>query len=176
MTVSLRAEYAVDSIPLDQLHGSSSPDDAQKELQFFFPQEHTLALIKPAAVKEHKGKFASQNLVMILTKENAVEEWRQLMGPADPEIAKMTSPESIRAQFAQDILSNAVHGSSNKEHALKSIDMIRSMKARKNSLHTFLTVPIVFNVTSYFKELPEKIFLLWMGHLLLQAFLQQKLD
>ncbi|XP_025957939.1 thioredoxin domain-containing protein 3 [Dromaius novaehollandiae] len=166
---SLRAEYAVDSIPLDQLHGSSSPDDAQKELQFFFPQEHTLALIKPAAVKEHKDDImqkvkdagftiskikeaaltrematqfykdhegkpffeplvtcmtAGPSVVMILTKENAVEEWRQLMGPADPEIAKMTSPESIRAQFAQDILSNAVHGSSNKEHALKSIECV----------------------------------------------------
>ncbi|XP_067148542.1 thioredoxin domain-containing protein 3 [Apteryx mantelli] len=166
---SLRAEYAFDSTPLDQLHGSSSPDDAQKELQFFFPQEHTLALIKPAAVKEHKDdimqkvkdagftiskikeaaltrEMATQfykdhegkpffeplvtcmttgpSVIMILTKENAVEEWRQLMGPTDPEIAKVTSPESIQAQFAQDILSNAVHGSSNKEHALRSIECV----------------------------------------------------
>ncbi|NWI19157.1 TXND3 protein, partial [Crypturellus soui] len=154
---SLRAEYAVDSVPIDQLHGSSSPGDAQKELKFFFPQEHTLALIKPDAVKEHKGDImqkvkdagfaiskikeasltremamqfykdhegkpfydslvtcmtAGPSVVMVLTKENAVEEWRQLMGPTDPEEAKLTSPESIRAQFAQDILSNAVHGSS----------------------------------------------------------------
>ncbi|KAM8810401.1 thioredoxin domain-containing protein 3 [Eudromia elegans] len=166
---SLRAEYAVDSISLDQLHGSSSPGDARKELQFFFPQEHTLALIKPDAVKEHKGDImqkvkdagftiskikeaaltremamqfykdhegkpfyeslvtcmtAGPSVVMVLTKENAVEEWRQLMGPTDPEIAKLTSPESIRAQFAHDILSNAVHGSSNQEHALKSIECV----------------------------------------------------
>ncbi|XP_009814995.2 thioredoxin domain-containing protein 3 [Gavia stellata] len=166
---SLRAKYAVSNIPIDQLHGSSTPDDAQKELQFFFPQEHTLALIKPAAAKkhkddimqkvkdagfaiskikeealtrematqfykDHKGKpFFEQlvtcmtegpSVIMILTKENAVEEWRQLMGPTDPEVAKETSPESIRAQFAQDILSNAVHGSSNREHALKSIECV----------------------------------------------------
>lgn len=56
ITLSLRAKYAVNNIPIDQLHGSSTPDDAQKELQFFFPQEHTLALIKPAAAKKHKGK------------------------------------------------------------------------------------------------------------------------
>ncbi|XP_006029805.1 thioredoxin domain-containing protein 3 isoform X2 [Alligator sinensis] len=166
---SLRAEYAIDNVPLNQLHGSSSPDQAQKELDFFFPMEHTLAVIKPSALKEHKddiirevtnagfivskmketcfthemaeqfyknheGKpFFDQlvncmsegpSMVMILSKENAVEEWRQLMGPADPEAAKMCSPNSIRAQFAQDILRNAVHGSSNKEHALKSIEYV----------------------------------------------------
>ncbi|KAM6210823.1 thioredoxin domain-containing protein 3 [Sarcoramphus papa] len=166
---SLRAKYAVNNIPIGQLHGSSTPDDAQKELQFFFPQEHTLALIKPAAAmkhkddimqkvkdagftiskikeealthematqfyKDHKGKpFYEQlvtcmtegpSVIMVLTKENAVEEWRQLMGPTDPEVAKETSPESIRAHFAQDILSNAVHGSSNREHALKSIECV----------------------------------------------------
>ncbi|NXF32991.1 TXND3 protein, partial [Nyctibius bracteatus] len=155
---SLRAMYALNDVPIDQLHGSSTPDDAQKELEFFFPQEHTLALIKPDAAKKHKddimqkvkdagftiskikeealtremamqfykdheGKPFFEDLVtcmtegpsviMILSKENAVEEWRQLIGPSDPEVAKETSPESIRAQFAQDILSNAVHGSSN---------------------------------------------------------------
>ncbi|CAM9206269.1 unnamed protein product [Bubo scandiacus] len=166
---SLRAKYAVGNIPIGQLHGSSTPDDAEKELQFFFPREHTLALIKPDAAKKHKddimqkvkdagfaiskikeealtrematqfykdheGKpFFNQlvtcmtegpSVIMVLTKENAVEDWRQLMGPTDPEMAKATSPESIRAQFAQDILSNAVHGSSDREHALSSIECI----------------------------------------------------
>uniref|UniRef100_A0A8D0HJL0 NME/NM23 family member 8 n=1 Tax=Sphenodon punctatus TaxID=8508 RepID=A0A8D0HJL0_SPHPU len=51
---SLRAEYAVDTMPLNQLHGSSSADTAQKELEFFFHVEHTLAVIKPTALKEHK--------------------------------------------------------------------------------------------------------------------------
>ncbi|KAM9257857.1 LOW QUALITY PROTEIN: thioredoxin domain-containing protein 3 [Cariama cristata] len=165
---SLRAKYAVNNIPIDQLHGSSTPDAAQKELRLFFPQEHTLAFIKPAAAKQHKDdimqkvdagftiskikeaalsrEMAAQfykdhkgkpffeqlvtcltegpSVIMILTKENAVEDWRQLMGPIDPEVAKETSPESIRAQFAQDILSNAVHGSSDREHALKSIQCV----------------------------------------------------
>ena len=46
------------------------------------------------------------------------------MGPTDPEVAKESCPESIRAQFAQNILSNAVHGSSNREHALESIEYV----------------------------------------------------
>lgn len=54
--LSLRAKYAVENVPIAQLHGSSTPDDARKELEFFFPQEQTLALIKPDAAKDHKGK------------------------------------------------------------------------------------------------------------------------
>ncbi|OWK59223.1 Thioredoxin domain-containing protein 3 [Lonchura striata] len=163
---SLRAQYAIENVPINQLHGSSTPSDAQKELEFFFPEEQTFALIKPDAAKTHKdeimkkvkeagfsiskvkeqaltremaahfykdheGKpfyeelvnFMTQgpSVIMVLSKENAVEEWRKLMGPTNPEEAKKTSPKSIRAQFAHDILSNAVHGSSNVEHAERSI-------------------------------------------------------
>ncbi|XP_033375491.1 thioredoxin domain-containing protein 3 [Parus major] len=163
---SLRAQYAFENIPINQLHGSSTLSDAQKELEFFFPEEQTLALIKPEAAKTHKDEIMNKvkeagfniskikeqaltremaaqiykdhqgkpffeelvncmtegpSVIMVLSKENAVEEWRNLMGPADPEEAKKTCPESIRAQFAHDILSNAVHGSSNVEHAERSI-------------------------------------------------------
>uniref|UniRef100_A0A8D2QE73 Nucleoside diphosphate kinase-like domain-containing protein n=1 Tax=Zonotrichia albicollis TaxID=44394 RepID=A0A8D2QE73_ZONAL len=165
---SLRAEFAFEHLPINQLHGSSTPSDAQKELQFFFPEEHTFAVIKPDAAtpkdeilkkvkeagfniakikeqaltremalhfyKDHEGKpffddlvnFMTQgpSVIMVLTKENAVEEWKKLMGPTDPEEAKKTCPESIRAQFANDILANSVYGSSDIEQAERNIQFV----------------------------------------------------
>lgn len=43
------------------------------------------------------------------------------MGPTDPEEARLLSPDSIRAQFGENILKNAVHGPSDMEEAMKTI-------------------------------------------------------
>ncbi|EPY80797.1 thioredoxin domain-containing protein 3 [Camelus ferus] len=82
--------------------------------------------------KEHENKdyFESlienmtrgPSLIMILTKWNAVSDWRRLMGPIDPEEAKLLSPDSIRAQFGRSILKNAVHGASNVQEAMDTIN------------------------------------------------------
>ncbi|XP_041807216.1 thioredoxin domain-containing protein 6 [Chelmon rostratus] len=165
----LRAQFAVENEPINQLHGSASHEEAEREISFFFPKKQTLAVIKPDAMeehretileeilgsgfsvtqlkemvlsrqmaeefyKEHKEKpFFSQLvefmcrgpcLMLILTKEDAVEEWRAMMGPTDPDQAKMTSPNSLRARFASDILHNSVHGSSNEQHAEEKIRFI----------------------------------------------------
>uniref|UniRef100_A0A1A8L1B6 Nucleoside diphosphate kinase B n=2 Tax=Nothobranchius pienaari TaxID=704102 RepID=A0A1A8L1B6_9TELE len=165
----LRAQFAVDNEPINQLHGSASPEEAEQEISFFFPKQQTLAVIKPDAMdehrdvilgeirgrgftvtrlketvlsremaeefyKEHREKpFFSQLvdfmcrgpcMMLVLTKENAVEEWRALMGPTDPQKAKETSPESLRARFAADILHNSVHGSSSEQHAEEKIRFI----------------------------------------------------
>ncbi|XP_036593295.1 thioredoxin domain-containing protein 3 isoform X2 [Trichosurus vulpecula] len=63
-------------------------------------------------------------MAMIISKENAVEEWRKLVGPTDPEEARKVAPQSVRAIFGKDILDNAVHVSSTKEHALKTIELL----------------------------------------------------
>lgn len=67
MTLSLRAQYAIENVPINQLHGSSTTSDAQKELEFFFPEEQTFALIKPDAAKTHKGKaFRKYGLYLVM--------------------------------------------------------------------------------------------------------------
>ncbi len=58
-SLSLRAQFAVENEPINQLHGSESQEEAERELNFFFPKQQTLAVIKPDAMEEHKGSFCS---------------------------------------------------------------------------------------------------------------------
>jgi len=50
----------------------------------------------------------------ILEKDNAVEDFRKLIGSTDP---KQAAPGTIRARFADSIAANAVHGSDSDENA-----------------------------------------------------------
>ncbi|XP_056145297.1 thioredoxin domain-containing protein 6 [Lampris incognitus] len=165
----LRAQFAVENEPINQLHGSANTEAAEREIDFFFPKQRTLAVIKPDAMekhqeeileeirgggfsvmqlketvlsrgmaeefyKEHRDKpFFSQLVefmcrgpctMLVLAKENSVEEWRAMMGPKDPMQAKETAPSSLRARFASDILHNSVHGSSTQQHAEEKIRFI----------------------------------------------------
>ena len=47
---SLRAKFALDDTKINMLHGSDSEDQAKRELEFFFPMQQTVAVIKPDAV------------------------------------------------------------------------------------------------------------------------------
>uniref|UniRef100_A0A8I5T9R7 Thioredoxin domain-containing protein 3 n=1 Tax=Pongo abelii TaxID=9601 RepID=A0A8I5T9R7_PONAB len=64
------------------------------------------------------------SMVMILTKWNAVAEWRRLMGPTDPEEAKVLSPDSIRARFGISKLKNIVHGASDAYEAKEVVNRL----------------------------------------------------
>ena len=51
---------------------------------------------------------------MILEKDNAVEDFRKLIGATDP---KKAAPGTIRNLFAKSIEANAIHGSDSDENA-----------------------------------------------------------
>ena len=54
-------------------------------------------------------------VVAVLKKENAVEDYRKLIGSTDPEKAEAGT---IRREFAESMRANAVHGSDSDENAL----------------------------------------------------------
>ncbi|MEX0940384.1 MAG: nucleoside-diphosphate kinase [Candidatus Babeliales bacterium] len=58
-------------------------------------------------------------VVMVLEKENAIQEWRDLMGATDPEKAE---EGTIRKLYGNNIGANAVHGSDSRETAALEIN------------------------------------------------------
>jgi nucleoside diphosphate kinase len=80
---------------------------------------------------EHYGKMFFTNLVsfmsagpvvaLVLAKENAIQDWRLLMGPTNPEEAKELYPDSVRALFGKDNTRNAVHGSDSRISSAREI-------------------------------------------------------
>ncbi len=60
---------------------------------------------------------------MILEKDNAVEDFRTLIGATDP---KKAAPGTIRALFATSIEANAIHGSDSDENAAIESDFFFS--------------------------------------------------
>jgi nucleoside-diphosphate kinase len=85
----------------------------------------------------HKGKPFFESLVefmssgpvfvMILRHENAVEEFRRLIGATDPAKAE---PGTIRKLFAISVQMNAVHGSDSDENAQRESDFFFSTSER----------------------------------------------
>lgn len=85
----------------------------------------------------HKGKPFYDELVKymssgpivaaILEKENAVEDFRKLIGATDPAKA---DPGTIRAVFAKSITANAIHGSDSDENAKIESDFFFSALER----------------------------------------------
>lgn len=57
-------------------------------------------------------------MVQVLEGDNAVANTRELMGATDP---KKAAPGTIRADFAQSIDANAIHGSDSVENAAREV-------------------------------------------------------
>jgi len=83
--------------------------------------------------KEHKDKAfyntlvkyvtSSPALAMELVGENAVYNWRQVIGPTDSNKARETAPESVRARYGTDGTYNAAHGSDSMDSAARELEL-----------------------------------------------------
>ena len=58
-------------------------------------------------------------LVMVLEKENAISQWREVMGATDPALAK---PGTLRQMYGSSVERNATHGSDSPQTAEWEID------------------------------------------------------
>ncbi|XP_060051833.1 thioredoxin domain-containing protein 3 isoform X2 [Erinaceus europaeus] len=63
----LCAKFAMDSLPICQLHGSDSLEAAEREIQLLFPPQNTLAMIKPHVTPKEREE------ILKLIKENGFE-------------------------------------------------------------------------------------------------------
>ncbi|KAI4467527.1 nucleoside diphosphate kinase 7 [Holotrichia oblita] len=54
-----------------------------------------------------------------LVGSNVINRWREAMGPTDPEVARKTAPQTLRARYGESLAANAFHGSDSFELAVK---------------------------------------------------------
>jgi nucleoside-diphosphate kinase len=86
----------------------------------------------PGDHRQHAAHLASDIVVaMELVGDDAVNTWLGLMGPDDPQEAKSQAPGSIRGAIGQDVVRNAVHGSSDPGAAAREIDFFFLDKTQK---------------------------------------------
>lgn len=53
----MRSEFDVATSSVNQLHGASTQEQAEKELAKFFPMEQTVAVLKPGLAPEKKAEI-----------------------------------------------------------------------------------------------------------------------
>lgn len=93
-------------------------------------EDHVSAMEWKRFYSEHEGKAFFDGLIkhmssgpvsiLILEKESAITDYRQLMGATDPTRARKGS---LRAQYGTESPKNAVHGSDSEESAKREIEM-----------------------------------------------------
>uniref|UniRef100_A0A1B6JBJ8 Nucleoside diphosphate kinase n=1 Tax=Homalodisca liturata TaxID=320908 RepID=A0A1B6JBJ8_9HEMI len=83
--------------------------------------------------EEHKNKFFYNRLitsmtsgdceVYVLAKDNAIQDWRKLMGPTKVFQAIFSHPDSLRGMYGLTDTRNATHGSDSMESAAREISI-----------------------------------------------------
>lgn len=95
---------------------------------------------------EHIGKPFFPNLQEFITSDvvvgmelvapNAIQKWRDFIGPTNTEKAKAEAPNSLRALFGTDGTKNAVHGSDSPQSATREIEFFFGNCGRGKNMPT----------------------------------------
>jgi len=122
---------------LDYIYNSANFTVSKLKMTKFLPSD------AEEFYMEHKGKnfyeglttFISSDFVvgMELVQKNAIQNWRECMGPDDSDKARKEAPNSIRALFGTDGRRNAVHGSDSSQNANREIDIFFGPKSKLRS-------------------------------------------
>ncbi|XP_071085099.1 nucleoside diphosphate kinase homolog 7-like [Haliotis cracherodii] len=95
--------------------------------------------------QEHKGKPFLDALLNYVTSgpvialelvgENAIQRWRDAIGPTDPTVARSEAPNSIRSQYGTDKTMNACHGSDSPSSSARELEFFfpSSGPSRRNT-------------------------------------------
>ncbi|KAJ3131711.1 Thioredoxin domain-containing protein 3 [Physocladia obscura] len=85
-------------------------------------QELSLEFLETPQFEESVQVLMSAPVLCLSLKgENAIENWLEMLGPSDPEVARAIFPQSMRAQFGIDAVNNGLHGSLNVEIAIQQL-------------------------------------------------------
>lgn len=87
---------------------------------------------------EHRGKPFFDDLVRFITSDivvgmelvgnNAIQRWRDLIGPTNTQVARTERPNSLRAFYGTDGTRNAVHGSDSISSAHRELGYFFELK------------------------------------------------
>jgi len=61
-------------------------------------------------------------VAMEIRQKDAVNSFRELCGPHDPEVAKYLRPNTLRAMFGDDRVNNGVHGTDLEEDGILEVE------------------------------------------------------
>ncbi|XP_041069631.1 nucleoside diphosphate kinase homolog 5-like [Carcharodon carcharias] len=123
----------------------------------------------------HSGKMFYPSLMahlcsgplvaMMLTRQSAIKQWNDLLGPSDTEKAKETHPKSLRAIYGTDKIKNALHGSDCFNTAEREINFMfpnvtiepfPADQAAEDYLSKFVNPTLLIGLTEMCKQKPAK--------------------
>jgi len=88
------------------------------------------------------------SLAMEIRGENVVERLRDFCGPLDPEVARLVRPNSLRAEFGEDVVRNALHCTDLPEDGVVESEYFFSILQKVNAV-AFNRQPVVSSYTGY---------------------------